>query len=442
MNLNSVVVQIRPTADALYKSSLNPWSEVLTGTQGKSPGYDPLEFMVQEAHNRNIEFHAWFNPFRVTNDTKPKVFSKDSVVSKYPGYVVNYDGKKYIDPGIPEARKLVVDSVMEVVTNYDIDGIHFDDYFYPYPSGSAAFPDNGSYKKYSRGFEDKNAWRRDNIDLFIKEVYENVKAAKPYVKVGVSPFGIWRSTANDPNGADVNSSVSSYDSLHANTAFWAEKGWIDYIAPQIYWELANKNTPYGKVFDFWVKLNNKYPDVQLYIGHAGYKIGQAGWKNKNELPNQLKRDRSYRETSGSILYNYSSLISNPLGFADILKSEIYKYPALVPQTKNPSQAVPKEPKIISATRSPNNSNLVTFSSNDKGSSYFVVYKNAGTSAPYINDPACIAKIIRNNGDTIQYFSDTSISEGSDYTYIVTAFDRYNTESKISNIATAKAYTAK
>lgn len=436
MKMNAVVVQIRPTADALYKSDLNPWSEVLTGTQGKDPGYDPLDYMVKEAHKRNIEFHAWFNPFRVTNDTKSRTFAKNSVVNKYPSYVVNYGGKKYIDPGIPEAREFVLKSVMEVVNKYDIDGVHFDDYFYPYPSGSTSFPDANSFKNYSRGFTDKAAWRRDNINLFVKSVYENIKAAKPYVKFGISPFGVWRTKSNDPSGAAVSTTVSSFDTLHADAVTWVKNGWVDYIAPQIYWESANKATPYGKIFDFWVKLEASSPNVQLYIGQAAYKIGQSGWTFRDEMPNQIQHNRAYLETSGSIFYNYSSLVNNPLGIFDRLKSNLYKNIALVPPTKNPAKTVPLPVKITSAARDGNAVRL-NFNNNDKNVDYFVIYRANGNTAPNVSDPANIVKIVRSDGDTANSVTDTTALKNTTYTYTITSCDRFNTESEISNKITVK-----
>ena len=310
MNLNAVVVQIRPTADAFYKSQLNPWSEYLTGTQGKDPGYDPLAFMVQEAHNRGLEFHAWFNPFRVSINENDKTWADNSVVTQHPDWVVDYGGEKWLDPGLPAVRKYVVDSIMEVVGNYDIDAVHFDDYFYPYPVSGKGFPDDWSYGEYGNGM-DRADWRRSNIDIFIQSVNMAIKSKKDYVKFGVSPLGVWRSQTVDPQGSD-STAAGSYDTLYADTRLWVQNDWLDYIAPQLYWELGYTPAPYENLLKFWVDVARGNPRVHLYIGEAAYRAGESGaWRDPSQVPRQMELGDSYDTVKGYIFYNIDSLIDNP-----------------------------------------------------------------------------------------------------------------------------------
>ncbi|MDR1558893.1 MAG: family 10 glycosylhydrolase [Clostridiales bacterium] len=329
MRLNAVVVQIRPTADAFYKSELNPWSEYIAGTQGKDPGYDPLAFMVEEAHKRGLEFHAWFNPFRVSMNNAEKTWASNSVVVQHPDRVVTYGGQKWLDPGLPTVRKYVVDSIIEVVRNYNIDAVHFDDYFYPYPTGGKNFPDDWSYGEYGNGMS-RDDWRRSNIDEFIKTVNMAVKAEKNYVKFGVSPLGVWRSKTVDPDGSD-STAAGSYDTLYADTRLWVKENWVDYIAPQLYWELGYRTAPYESLLKFWVNMVKGSPNVHLYIGEAAYRIGNAGaWRDSSQLPRHLELSADYPEVKGHIFYNIDSLIDNPLSIRDKLTESFYTADAGVP----------------------------------------------------------------------------------------------------------------
>jgi uncharacterized lipoprotein YddW (UPF0748 family) len=333
LNLNAIIVQVRPAADTYYQSALNPWSEYLTGVQGVEPGYDPLAFMIEETHARGLELHAWMNPFRASNYQGDKGWSQQSVINKHPQWIVDYGNQKYINPGIPEAREQVIQSVIEVVKNYDIDAVHFDDYFYPYPVTGRAFPDASTYNTYNNGqFQNIEDWRRDNINQFMKNVYESIKSVKPQVQLGVSPFAIWRSQAVDPTGVATKSDMSTYDRLYADTRLWVRNNWVDYIAPQIYWEFSHDAAPYEDVLKFWVKEMEENKNVHLYIGHATYKVGtgDGAWQNVQEIPDQLRLNEQYVVVKGSIFYNFTSLVHNNLGFLDIVKREFYSYPAIVP----------------------------------------------------------------------------------------------------------------
>ena len=330
--LNSVIVQIKPSADSFYPSKYAPWSEYLTGTQGQNPGYNPLTFMIEETHKRDMEFHAWFNPYRISVGNDMDKLAQNHPARENPNWVVSYGEKLYYNPGIPEVRQFVIDSILEVVKNYNIDGVHLDDYFYPYPEGGIYFPDNELYESNKRfSGETKEQWRRNNINDFIKNLYKSIKKEKANVKFGVSPFGIWRNKTDDPKGSDTKGGITSYDSLYADTKHWVENGWLDYIAPQIYWHFGYDRADYGKLADWWVDITKDYK-VHLYIGHAVYKVekGDTPWGNPLEIINQIQYNRNIPHIKGSIFFRAKSIVDNPLGLTDRLENDIYKERASIP----------------------------------------------------------------------------------------------------------------
>lgn len=317
---NSVFVQVRPSGDALYPSQLVPWSKVLTGTQGKQPGYDPLQYMVSSAHARGMQFHAWFNPFRATTDDKTTGLAANHVAKLHPEWIVNADNKLYINPGIPEARQHIIDTVMEVVRGYDIDGVHLDDYFYP---SGVAFADDAAFKTYnSQAIANKGDWRRDNINQFIRQLGDEIHDVKPNVSYGVSPFGVWRNKKADSTGSDTTAGVSAYDDMYADVRTWIQNGWVDYVAPQIYWSLSFSAARYDKLVDWWVNEVSG-TNVKLYIGQASYKVGDtkqtAEWQSGDQIINQLKYNEKYDEVSGSILFRANDIVvRDPFGLASLL----------------------------------------------------------------------------------------------------------------------------
>ncbi|WP_052714205.1 family 10 glycosylhydrolase [Paenibacillus dauci] len=322
MGMNAVFVQVRPSGDALYQSATMPWSKFLTGTQGKNPGYDPLEYMVSEAHKRGMEIHAWFNPFRATTDSKTATLASNHVVRQHPDWVIYFDGKYYINPGIPAARQSIIDTVMEVVNNYDVDGVHMDDYFYPSSeTSSKKFNDDKAYTAYKGNSTSKSEWRRNNINSFVRDLGKSIHASKPSVRFGISPFGVWRNKSNDITGSDTKAGVTAYDSMYADTRTWIKNGWIDYIAPQVYWSFSLPAAHYDKVVDWWAN-ETKNTGVDLYIGQAIYKINtpEIGWNTSNEIINQMKYNEKYSNIKGSIFFSYKDLKKNPLDIVSKLKS--------------------------------------------------------------------------------------------------------------------------
>ncbi|WCR24919.1 family 10 glycosylhydrolase [Paenibacillus thiaminolyticus] len=434
--MNAVIMQIKPTADAFYPSEYGPWSEWLTGVQGQEPGYDPLAFILEETHKRNMEFHAWFNPYRVSMKNDIGRLVEEHPARKHPDWVISFGGKLYFDPGNPEARQFITASVMEVVKKYDIDAVHFDDYFYPYPIEGTEFPDDVSYTKYGAGFPDRAAWRRDNVNQFIRGVSEAIKREKSYVKFGISPFGIWKNKSKDPEGSDTNG-LSSYEALNADSKKWVEEEWIDYITPQIYWYMGYSPAAYDKLIAWWSGVTSG-KNVHLYSGQAIYRIGQGdGWMDPEEMPNQVKFNRNFAEVSGSMYFSAQWFAANPLGFTDRLRSDLYRYPALVPAMPWLDAQAPASPSGVSARSASGGVELKWKTASDE--TYYAVYRFEGTTAGSIADPAHLLGTIRKQaGQAMQTYVDRAAEKGEQYTYVVTAVDRLHNESVASEAVTLTA----
>lgn len=313
LGMTAVFLQVRPTADSLYNSDIFPWSRFLTGENGLAPkdGFDPLEFWCDEAHKRGLELHAWVNPYRVTKngDEEYQNIASNSPAKKNPDYVVRYtDGNYYFNPGILEVRKLVVDGIVEIINNYEVDGIHMDDYFYP----GVNFDDSASFKKYSNGFTNIDEWRRNNVDLLIKDISNAINEIDSDIEFGISPAGIWANKKTNELGSNTNGTESYYQH-YADTRKWALEEWIDYIAPQIYWEVGHKTADYDELVKWWSETLKKC-DTKLYIGMADYKTIDVSkssvWYEGKEIEKQLKLNDTISKISGEIHYRYNSLISD------------------------------------------------------------------------------------------------------------------------------------
>ncbi len=332
--MNAVVMQIRPVSDAFYPSQYEPWSEYLNGKQGlpPTPYYDPLEFMIAETHKRGMEFHAWLNPYRAVFSVTRSSVAPGHITRLFPQWFLTYGNTKYFDPGVPQAREHVNRVVRDIVSRYDLDAIHFDDYFYPYKIPGKDFPDGASYAKYGKGMN-REDWRRSNVDTIIKMLSETIKSVNPRVKFGISPFGVWRNNDKDPRGSATKAGVTNYDDLYADILLWLEKGWIDYVAPQLYWEMGRKIVDYNILVNWW--SSNSF-GKQVYIGHGIYRTYEEkspAWKNKNEIPNQIKALRQNPNVQGSVYFSSKTFTNNPNGWNDSLRNNYYKYPALPPPMK-------------------------------------------------------------------------------------------------------------
>jgi uncharacterized lipoprotein YddW (UPF0748 family) len=327
--MNAIIMQIRPSGDAFYKSKLEPWSEYLMGKQGQAPSpiYDPLVFMIEETHKRGMEFHAWINPYRAVFNINKSDITPSHLSKMHPEWFLSFEGKKYFNPGLPEVWKHTNDVVADVVSRYDIDAIHMDDYFYPYRVPGKDFPDQATYLTHSRGL-DKETWRRSNCDTIIRQLHATIRKIKPDVQFGISPFGVWRNKSKDPRGSDTKGGQTNYDDLYADILLWLEKGWIDYVTPQLYWEHGHPLADYDELVQWW---NDHSFGQQLYIGHGIYRAGSnAAWRNYNEIPYQINKLRSLANTGGSVYFSSNSFKNNPNGWNDSLQQHYYKNPALLP----------------------------------------------------------------------------------------------------------------
>lgn len=314
--LNAVMFQVRPTADAFWPSPYEPWSEYLTGTQGRDPGWDPLGTAVHEAHRRGLELHAWFNPYRVANNADPSRLAPTHPARLHPEWTVAYGGKLYYNPGLPEVRRFVQDAMLDAVRRYPVDAVHWDDYFYPYPVAGQVFDDDAAYARYGAGFPDRDAWRRHNTDLLVRETAARIKAIRPRTQFGISPFGVWRNAATDPLGSATTAGVQTYDDLHADTRMWVQREWIDYIVPQVYWNIGFAAADYAALVPWWsdVVAGTR---VRLYVGEALYKVGVAGqpaaWQDPRELLRHLDLCAEHPEVRGNVYFSASQVRADPLG---------------------------------------------------------------------------------------------------------------------------------
>jgi len=345
--MNAIILQIRPASDAFYPSDLEPWSRYLSGTPGKAPEpfYDPLQFWIDQCHQRNMEFHAWLNPFRVAQDASQPL-AGNHIAFKHPEWIVNYGGKLYFDPGLPQTREFVNKVVADIVSRYDIDAIHFDDYFYPYPL-KEDFPDDKTFAQNNRGYQagQKADWRRDNVDIIIQMLSESIKKTKPWVKFGISPFGVWRNKADDPEGSETKAGTTNYDQLYADILKWQKNGWIDYCLPQLYWQIGHPTVDFLTLSKWWAEHAYKRA---MYIGHAVYKLEANSaipeWRDPEQLVKQIQITRQNPKLDGSAFYSSIHFKRDLFGFDKSLQEKLYKYPALVPTMPWIDNRPPKRPE--------------------------------------------------------------------------------------------------
>lgn len=430
VGMNALFVQVRAAGDAFYAKSKEPWSEWLTGEQGRAPKpfYDPLEYMIRESHRRGLEFHAWLNLNRLVHRSSTSV-SSQNLSRTHPAWILNYDGAKLFNFGIPEVRQYITDMTVNVARNYDVDGIHFDDYFYPYTVAGQTLQDDATFKKYGGGFSNKNDWRRHNIDLLIEQIHDALTAAKPRLKFGISPFGVWRNRSDDKEGSNTTGGLTSYDHLYADTRKWLREGWIDYMAPQVYFSAGFAKVPFPNLVDWWAE--NSF-DRHLYIGQAAYRVGykdkDTHWQNKSEIPNQVRHVRA-SGADGSIFFSSRSLQANALGFVDSLRTDLYHYPALVPPMLWKDSIPPLSPQNFKATLQNNRPEFFweppAPAPDGDGAWYYVIYRFEEGQKPSAYDPRQIVAIC-NEG---RYFIDRTAEAGKKYYYFVTAVDRLHNEGR-------------
>jgi uncharacterized lipoprotein YddW (UPF0748 family) len=432
--INAIMLQIRPAADAFYGKGRELWSRFLTGMQGKAPVpyYDPLAFAVAETHKRGMELHAWFNPYRATFDLIDRNTSAIHITKQKPEWFFTYGGKKLFNPGLPEVREYIISVILDVVKNYDIDGVHFDDYFYPYPTPGHVIGDNKAYQLYGAGLKSVDDWRRQNVDTLIQSVADSIRKAKPYVKFGISPFGIWRNQSQDPEGSQSNG-LDGYSKLYADARKWVQMGWIDYINPQIYFPFYNAAAAYEKLVDWWNK--NSF-GKHFYVGIGAYRAmeGKGGWQNRSQIPNQIRYLRQKANVQGSVFFSSKSLRDNLAGLNDSLKSDFFKHPALPPTMPWLDATAPNHPLLVEVQILQRSVALKWESppeaKDGETASGYVIYRFNEGERISIENPKNILKI--SFDASLTTYRDESVERGKRYTYVVTALDRLRNESEASN----------
>lgn len=432
---NAVIFQVRPTADALYISSIEPWSKWLTGKRGKAPDpvWDPLAFIIDEAHKRGMELHAWLNPYRVTSDSR-ETLPADHISRKHPERFFRFDNKIFFDPAYQENRDYISDVIADIVTRYDVDAIHLDDYFYPYPgaNGQRFDGDGASYAKFGNGMN-KGDWRRDNVNKLVEQLHARIKSVKPWVRFGISPFGIWRNKRNDPRGSE-SSGLQNYDDLYADILLWAEKGWVDYLTPQLYWSLDKKVAPSRGLAKWW---NDNVPETcYLYVGQntqGTMDTPCAGYRN--ELQAKIDLSRRLKNIGGNAWYHGYWVTGNYKGVLDELSSNFQRTLALPSAYKEEKGG----PQPITGLRTDklDDNNVITwdipanfhgYGSKDIGVKgkeddvvKYVVYEFFKGETVDTSDPEAIIAVTPYNAVRLD-----NAEPGT--TFIVTALDRLNRES--------------
>lgn len=421
MGVNAVIFQVRPECDALYPSSIEPWSRFLTGQQGKAPSpyWDPLQWMIDECHSRGMELHAWINPYRAKSKTT-NVLAANHICQLHPERAFPYDNQLILNPALQENRDYICSVVADIVNRYDVDGIHYDDYFYPYPAAGQTINDDAEYAANNNGLRDRGDWRRHQVNLFVKQLYETVHDIKPWVKVGVSPFGIYRNKKNDPNGSETNG-LQNYDDLYADVLMWVNNGWVDYNVPQIYWEIGNRAADYNELIHWWNRHASNRP---LYVGEdieRTVKFGQQQQKMSlyNECPN----------VNGTVLWYAKAAVDNVGGYATQLEQRYWRLPALQPSMPFISKKTPKKPRKVKAVWM-DDDELVLCWTAPKGSDWereatrYVVYRFRNDEKVNTDDASHIVAV------TDDTFYKLPVVDGSQrYVYVVTALNRLQNESK-------------
>lgn len=426
--INAIIFQVRPEADALYASNIEPWSRFLTGTQGKAPSpyWDPMQFMIDECHRRSMEFHAWVNPYRVKTSLN-NTLAPGHIYTEHPEWFVTYNNQLHFDPALPESRNYICKVVADIVSRYDVDAIHMDDYFYPYPAKGADFPDDASFARYGGGFNNRDDWRRSNVNLLIQKLHETIRGVKPWVKFGISPFGIYRNQKSDPLGSKTNG-LQNYDDLYADVLLWARKGWVDYNIPQIYWHVGHPVADYETLVKWWAKNTENRP---MFIGQSVMNtVENADPKNPsmNQLPRKMALQRAYQTIGGSCQWPASAVVENAGKYRDALVQEYHKYPALVPVFDFMDDKAPEKVRKAKAVWTADGYMLFWTAPKAKDEMdravQYVVYRFDSKEKINLDDPSHIVAVTRDNFYPLPY------EDGkAKFRYVVTALDRLHNESK-------------
>ena len=428
--INAIMFQVRGEADAMYASPYEPWSRFLTGRQGTAPNpyWDPLAWMITECHKRGMELHAWINPFRAkTKGTKELALNHPYV--KHPERFFEYDGLYLFDPGLNENRRYICQIAADIVRRYDVDGIHMDDYFYPYPVAGMTLPDQASYITHKNGIDNVDDWRRYNVNLFMEMMHDSIRAVKPWVKFGVSPFGIYHNVQPGSNIPGSNTrGLQNYDNLYADVLYWINKGWVDYNIPQIYWEIGHKAADYEELIKWWSRFAGGRP---LFIGQDVERtVRAADLKNpqRNQMSAKFGLQRGLRGIQGSCLWYSAAVVRNEGNYATALQKNYHRTPALQPLFPFIDDEAPGKPRKLKTMWMPNGYYL--FWTAPKGTQEmdvarnYVVYRFEQGERIDLFNPEHIVAI------TPQTFYRLPYENGrKKAVYVVTALDRLQNESK-------------
>jgi len=429
--INAIILQIRPTADALYLSPLEPWSVYLTGEQGKAPDpfYDPLETWITEAHKRGMELHAWLNPYRIKLEPEDSLV-EEHLYTQHPDWGWTYGTRDYFEPGKPKVREFVCSVVVDIVRRYDVDAIHFDDYFYPYRVPDQEIPDSAAFKEYGGTFfpEHKDDWRRQNVDTIIRMLSTAIKSEKPWVKFGISPFGIWRNRTQDPAGSETGAGTTNYDDLYADVLKWQKEGLIDYLMPQLYWRDDHPVADFSTLAYWW---NDFTYGRGMYIGLAPYRISKESeyklWKKDKYLLHQIDLIRSMKGLDGYGFFSSKHFFRDDLqSLNKKLQKNYCSHPAIVPAMPWIDHEPPDAPVNLRVEGTIIRWDVAEAENEMDRGRFFVVYHYGSQESRYLKRSD---KIIAISGEN-QLSFDVSFSKG---VYRVSALDRINNESQLSNV---------
>lgn len=424
--INAIIFQVRPEADAFYKSDIEPWSRFYTGQQGLAPygEFDVMAFLIPECHKRNMEFHAWLNPYRASTAGNTR-FADSHIYHKHPEWFVTYNKQILFDPGLPESRRFICRVVRDIVNRYDVDAIHMDDYFYPYPVAGMPFPDDNSFRKYGlpKGYrpDQRDEWRRKNVNILIQNIKRTILLTKPWVRFGISPFGIYRNQKSTPDGSGSRTNgLQNYDDLYADITYWVQQGWIDYNIPQIYWEIGHPAADYITLIKWWDKNAN---GGHLYIGQDVARTMKAG-----DLTRKMRYERALPHIAGNCFWPANEILWNNKGVADSLKRNYHRYSALIPAYTHLHNRAPKEVGKLKTEWTPQGFMLhwkaEQSATNPELARYFVIYRFGIKEPVDISNPAKIVAITPNTYYMLPY------NKGKEkYRYLVTAVDRFHNESQ-------------
>ena len=424
---NAIIFQVRPECDALYESAIEPWSYYLAGEQGSRPYpyWDPLQWMIEQCHKRGMELHAWINPYRA----KTKVAhlnARNHVVVQHPEWTFQYDGLTLLNPALRQCRDYICDVVRDIVTRYDVDGLHIDDYFYPYPTPGVPIPDDAQYRANNYGIADRGDWRRFNVNLFIEQLYKTVHEAKPWVKVGISPFGIYRNHRSDPSGSRTNG-LQNYDDLYADVLLWDREGWMDYCVPQLYWEIGHKAADYDELIHWW---NDNLKNADLYIGEdveRTVKHQDLQDRSRHQLAAKMNLHRELPRVKGTVLWYAKAAVDNVGNYGTSLRSNYWRQPALQPVMKHIDHKAPKKPRKVKVFNV--DGQRVIFWTAPKGSGWesaaalYGVYRFNKGERIDLDDNSHLLLL------TPETFYELPATEAGNSVYVVTALDRMQNESK-------------